>query len=47
MIQRVQTVLALGAALLVAVGCTTKTFVQEEVQRTEGKVGQQLSRQEG
>ncbi len=47
MIQRVLTVLALGAAFLLPIGCATKTFVQEEVQRTEGKVGQQLSRQEG
>jgi len=40
-------VLALGAVFLVPLGCATKTFVQDEVQRTEGKMGQQLSRQEG
>ena len=47
MIQRFLTMFALGAAFLVPLGCATKTFVQEEVQRTEGKMGQHLSRQEG
>ncbi len=44
---RVFTVVALGAAFLVPVGCATKSFVREQVQGSETRVGQQLSMQGG
>jgi len=44
--QRFSVVLALTGALLLPVGCATKSFVREEVQHSEGKVGQQLAQQQ-
>ncbi len=44
--QRFSVVLALTGALLLPVGCATKSFVREEVQQSEGKVGQQLAQQQ-
>ena len=43
MVKRLPIVLALAGALLVTVGCATKFFVREEMQKSEIKLGQQLS----
>ena len=45
MIERFPIVFALAGALLVTVGCATKSFVREEMQNSEIKLGQQLSQQ--
>jgi outer membrane protein OmpA-like peptidoglycan-associated protein len=46
MMQRVLRGLAVVGACLLATGCATKSFVQGEVQKSEQKVGQQLSQQD-